>query len=353
MFSPETAPIINHLAEEYAVFDHWYSSVPGPTDPNRAFAMGGTSMGMVSNFNGTKWTQESHINYLNKRNVSAGGYYQDDLWGLGYFEDLHRSPNVEKIKELDEFYVDLEKGSLPSYTWLQPRITTREGKLPTWQHPDARVSLGEQLIKDVYQALRKDDKWNETLFIITYDEHGGFYDHCTPPATVAPDGHDFAGFSFDRLGIRVPTLAISPWIKRGTIYNSGGAHEFDHTSLIKTTNEILLGRGHPAMSAREEWADSFIGVLSDDFRSDCPEQLPDIPALRTFKIAEEIERHEKKPLNEHLEGQLMFFCNMNYPDEYKAGEICESALGAAQNQGLTSKWLAKEQAKYFARMGRK
>jgi len=231
-------------------------------------------------------------------------------------------------------------------------MSMQRGKLPTWQHPDARISLGEEVIKDVYTALRKDDLWNETLFIITYDEHGGFYDHVNPPSTVAPDDHHFAGFSFDRLGVRVPTLAISPWIKKGTIYNDGGDHEFDHTSLIKTTNEILLGPDHEPMSKREAWANSFIGVLSDEYRSDCPEDLPDIPALDTFALVEEFSLHGKKPLNEHLEGQLMFYCAMNYNEEYVPGEICNSALAATANQALASQWLAFEQAKYFAKSGR-
>jgi phospholipase C len=84
MFTPDTAPVINRLAEEFAVFDRWFASVPSSTDPNRGFAMGGTSHGMVTNFNGTTWPEQSHIDFLNRRGVSAGGYYQDDLWALGY-----------------------------------------------------------------------------------------------------------------------------------------------------------------------------------------------------------------------------------------------------------------------------
>lgn len=96
MFTPETAPIINTLAEEFVVFDHWYCSVPTSTDPNRAYAMSGTSNAMVTNFNGTLWTQQSHIDWLNERNISAGGYYQDDLWALGYYEDYHKHENAKR-----------------------------------------------------------------------------------------------------------------------------------------------------------------------------------------------------------------------------------------------------------------
>jgi phospholipase C len=358
MFTPRTAPIINTLAAEYAVFDHWYASIPGPTDPNRAFAMGGTSMGTVTNFNGTMWPQESHINFLNVRNVTAGGYYQDDLWALGYYEDLHQSPNVERVKHLREFYRDLENDALPQYTWLQPRICVSgsyfDQRLPSWQHPDARVSLGEELIKDVYEALRGDDKWDETLFVITYDEHGGFYDHKVPPKTVAPDHNDWEGFKFDQLGLRVPTIAISPWIKKGTIYNEG-RNEFDHTSLIKTVNEILLENAPPAppMSERQEWANSFSGVIGDELRSDCPTKLPRIPALDTFDRAREVELQGQKPVNEHIEASLLFFCNRNYPDEFVENELCKAAEAAAGNQVQACSFMHQEQSKLFATTGRR
>lgn len=86
------------------------------------------------------------------------------------------------------------------------------------QHPDHSVREGERLMKNVYEALRKSPKWNETLFIITYDEHGGFYDHVSPPqeGVPSPDGKDnIYGFDFKRLGLRVPTILISPWIEKG------------------------------------------------------------------------------------------------------------------------------------------
>jgi len=89
-------------------------------------------------------------------------------------------------------------------------------------HPVASVLEGERLYKNVYEALRNGPLWNETLFILTFDEHGGFYDHVAPPQVGVPnpDGinseHDF---HFTRLGIRIPTLAISPWIPKGTLVN--------------------------------------------------------------------------------------------------------------------------------------
>ena len=96
------------------------------------------------------------------------------------------------------------------------------------QHPPADVRNGEQLIADVYNAIRANDAlWKSTLLIVTCDEHGGFYDHVTPPPTVAPDNHT-AEWSFDQLGVRVPAILISPWVKREVIKTV-----FDHTSLLR------------------------------------------------------------------------------------------------------------------------
>ena len=123
MFDMASAPIINTLAMEYSVFDRWFCSVPGPTDPNRAFAMSGTSLGVLSNFDGTLYPQQSYFDYLRQHNRTFAGYYQDDLWALGYFEDLVTPENSQFIKELEpHFYDDVAAGNLADFTWLQPRM---------------------------------------------------------------------------------------------------------------------------------------------------------------------------------------------------------------------------------------
>ena len=118
---------------------------------------------------------------------------------------------------------------MASYTFLTPRTTidiskwnkTHSHGLPNDQHPPHSVWEGERLFKNVYDALRNGPLWNETLFIITYDEHGGFYDHVSPPQDGVPNPDGFLGikngFNFTRLGVRIPTLAISPWIEKGTL----------------------------------------------------------------------------------------------------------------------------------------
>jgi phospholipase C len=182
MFTIKTAPIINTLALDFAVFDHWHCSVPGPTDPNRAFVMSGTSRGRVDNFDGHLWKQQSYFDWLGHRNISWNAFYDYNLWAIYYFEDMWHEDNRKHIFEIEEFFENVGKNkSLAQFTFLQPRMSTCSKGPPNWQHPDASVSEGEKLIKRVYETLRGSKFWEETAFILSYDEHGGFYDLSAPP----------------------------------------------------------------------------------------------------------------------------------------------------------------------------
>lgn len=133
---------------------------------------------------------------------------------------------------------------------------------------------GEQLIKSIYEALRSGPKWNETLFLITYDEHGGFYDHVTPPSVGVPQPDSMTapnGFKFNQLGVRVPTIAISPWIKKGTIVHDAlpgekpsRYSEFEATSVLSTSNILLGLQEAKPLGNRMAWSNTFAGVLNLD-----------------------------------------------------------------------------------------
>merc|ERR1711991_887643 len=104
----------------YAVFDNFFCSVPSSTDPNRMYSMSGTSNGQITNFNGTLWNQQSYFDYLTQNNITWKGYYDSDLWALGYFEDLSKPPNSLNIYEIEQFYTDLQTdNAIPSFVWLQ------------------------------------------------------------------------------------------------------------------------------------------------------------------------------------------------------------------------------------------
>lgn len=366
MFDHTSAPIINTLATEFAVFDRWFCSIPTSTDPNRAFAMSGTSEGVITNFNGTLWTQQSYLDYLRVHNRTFAGYYQDDLWALGYFQDMHTPEVASHIFDLDtHFFADVAAGNLPDFTWLQPRSAVHGvHKQPTWQHPDAAVSRGEGLIKEIYEALRKGPKWEETLFLITYDEHGGFYDHVAPPDQGVPAPDDAVapnGFAFNQLGVRIPTVAISPWIAKGTLVHDALPNEqptptsaFDATSVMATSN-ILLGLQEAApLGKRMAWANTFAGLVSDPAmtapRTDCPLNLPGIPKLASYDPEQTFLEQRSKPLNEHIEGQLLLFCSLHYPVLHKQGK-CPGRPEVMVNQGLASDWMASELNKFRATVG--
>lgn len=360
MFDQTTAPIINTLGKEFAIFDHWHCSIPGPTDPNRAFAMSGTSRGVLTNFNGTLWDQQSYFDYLVEHDRTFAGYYQRDMWALFYFEDTNIPENSQYMYELDmHFYDHVAAGTLPHFTWLQPQSSSYGPfSAPSWQHPDASVEEGERLIKKVYEAIRAGPKWEETLFIITYDEHGGFYDHVAPPSEGVPapdDGVADNGFAFDRLGVRIPTIAISPWIPAGTLVSSGLEGEmptatsaFDATSIMATSNILLGLKDAEPLGARMAWANTFASLVTDSLsepRTDCPTSLPDLPE-HPVAVKEEKHRLQRaKPLNEHVEAQLIFFCARNYPEEHARGE-CPGRPEVMVNQGLAADWMEVETKKY-------
>ena len=121
-----SANILNSLALIYGVFDEWFCSVPSLTDPNRGFAMNGTSNGMITNYNGTAWSQESYFEFLRKQNVTFDTCYDSHLWGIAYFADMQKQPNSLHIKNIAQFYSDLGGDELASFIWLQPSMTTSD-----------------------------------------------------------------------------------------------------------------------------------------------------------------------------------------------------------------------------------
>jgi len=193
---------------------------------------------------------------------------------------------------------------------------TTDVSLPNWQHPDSPVSEGERLYKSIYEAIRASTLWDETLFFITYDEHGGFFDHVAPPQTgvPAPDGVvGQNGFMFDRLGIRIPAVAISPLIPANTVIHTppkdqspSPTSQYDATSIIATVNKIFGITDH--MHARDQWAGTFEHIFSNPTpRTDCPMTLPDVPPAP----ADLLLKQHKLPLNEHLKIQVQFYCKFN------------------------------------------
>jgi phospholipase C len=185
-FEQGQLPVLWQLAQEFCVCDQWYSEVPGPTQPNRLFVHAATSAGFVRNV----WDQPFNVETVYEALEKVG---RD--WGVFYF-DLRDSDSFPQIKKrvdrvlpFDSFLGKAKQGALPSYSFLCPRYNEPKNPSdppPNSQHAPYDVRNGENLIADVYEALRGGPLWDSTLLIVTYDEHGGYFDHVSPPATNKP-----------------------------------------------------------------------------------------------------------------------------------------------------------------------
>jgi phospholipase C len=257
IFPPEMLPVLSGLARGYAVCDHWYASAPTETLPNRAFVCAGTSQGHMDDKTKT-FTCPSIFGRLSDAGQSWGiyGYDSPPL-------TRHDFPDVTHAAEshfglFTDFQAAAKAGTLPAYTFLEPSWSPKGNS----QHPNYDVALGEQLIHDVYRAVADGPGWNETLLIITYDEHGGCYDHVAPPTNATPPDKLAGeyGFDFKRFGVRVPTVLVSPLIAPGTVFRVADASTpLDHCSILKT---VETRWNLPTLTARDAAALDVSAVLT-------------------------------------------------------------------------------------------
>jgi phospholipase C len=257
VFTPAALPVLSGLARGFAVCDHWFSSVPTETFPNRAFACAATSQGHMND--GTaSYTVQSIFGLMTAHSQSwkIYGYDAEPLTRASY-PDTSSAPDT-CFGQFTDFQSDAAAGTLPQYAFLEPSW----GSAGNSQHPNYDVALGEQFIQAVYQAVRGGPGWDQTLLVITYDEHGGCYDHVPPPSGATPPDSTPGeyGFDFTRFGVRVPAVLVSPLIPAGTVYRvAAGSTPLDHTSVLKT---IETRWGLPALTARDGAAPDLGGVLT-------------------------------------------------------------------------------------------
>jgi phospholipase C len=282
----------------------------------------------------TGFPQQTHFAFLESFNVSWKIYYNDDPWMAPCFADLRTPARMALTQEMPFFYSDLESRTLPRYSLIQPRMATSSTGPSNWQHPDNSVEEGEVFIASVYNALRQSSYWNESLMVITYDEHGGFFDHQPPPTTGVPAPNIIPGdngFDFSRLGVRVPAVVVSPWIPKGTVVNAAtgptATSQFESTSIMASSNRLF---GISAtMTARDAWAGTFDYLVSDaarlaEPRTDCPLfHEAELKRLSPAQLALEA----AKPLNHHHLDSLDLLCYLSLA----AHPICNSASNPASD----------------------
>ena len=278
-FTPDQVPVISTLARAFGASDAWHAAAPTQTWPNRFFTHAGTADGWVNN-NPTHFPYEMPTVFSRLETVGRSWrvYFHDVPQAIA-LSDLWRDA-FRAFRPIEAFFEDARKGALPNYSFLEPRyfVDPFGGVPPNDQHPPHDVRHGEMLIAQVYNALRAGPGWRNTLFVLTYDEHGGCYDHVVPPAATPPDDRRPDGFAFDRFGVRVPTVIVSPRIPAGSILRAPGAMPFDHTSIIATLRALW---GFAPLTARDAAAPHLLDLLTGDGSNDGPDRI-EPPPLPSF-----------------------------------------------------------------------
>jgi phospholipase C len=249
-FAPDTIPVLSTLAREFAVFDHWFCSVPSQTYCNRSFFNAATSAGLVLNDPVDNWIEDNRaptiFNALEAKGYDWAIYYDaENFIPLTVLISSHQLLDhlLTRTHHMDRFYDDVQQGRLPPYSFVEPRFLFQHND----QHPPSKfpygptdpgtVLLGDRLIGEVYNAIRTSNSptgsnWKNTLLLITHDEHGGCYDHVSPQPAVplGGGGQNQMDFPFNQTGVRVSMVAVSAYINRNSIIHT--PHE--HTAVLKT-----------------------------------------------------------------------------------------------------------------------
>ncbi|MGV9712765.1 alkaline phosphatase family protein [Gordonia sp. NPDC003424] len=284
-YTPEQLPVLNGIARDFAVFDHWFCEVPSQTFMNRSFWTAATSSGLVVNSPTTKWFTDNDAETLFERLEAHGKtwkVYVREPMPLSFTGVIHFPRLKDRLSThfvpFAEFESDAAAGTLPNFSLIEPNMIAGHGDY----HPamgrsfgdavtidvDSPSSMlaGEAFLEQVFTAYRSatsdtgPNVWNTPL-LIGWDEPGGTYDHVPPgpvppPDPSAPPGE--CGFTFTRSGYRVPAIMVSPWVESGAVHNE----EYRHTSLIATLRKVW-GLGE-AFTGRDASARAFDHVFSRD-----------------------------------------------------------------------------------------
>jgi phospholipase C len=262
------------LAREFAICDRWFSSVPGYTWPNRFFSLCGTSDGTRDGLpiewdNPPVYDFKSIFEILHGYRVSWSYFFSDLPFPVLIRRFVQDAAFSRSLRPIREFFEQARTGDLPAVTWLEPYYMDIDDDIPgSDDHPPGDVAAGQHFVASVYRALVNSPLWQRTLLVITYDEHGGFYDHVVPPS--APGG----AFRAPRLGVRVPAFVVSPWVSRGHVEK----HVYDHTAILRTILDRFCSSGGepPSMGERVDHARNLAELLIEEQPRAAP-TMPYVP----------------------------------------------------------------------------
>jgi phospholipase C len=303
-YTPDQLPVLNALANEFALCDNWHAPMPGPTWPNRMFVHAASSGGLDHSptvpeilqweaISGFSFPHGTLFELLDTYGIKRRLYAGDDFPMVAALKGI----GLGDVRKYDLFAGDLQQAEYPySYVFIEPSYDVfREYRSGNSQHPLGDVRRGEALIQQTYEAIRNSPHWNDSMLIVTWDEHGGFYDHAKPPAAHAPgdtapfDGHNKNGFTFEQYGPRVPALVISPLIPKNTIDH----RVYDHTSIPKTVEKLF---GLPYLTERDRNANDLSTLATLSTPRETPARLPGTMEAAMSAVSSAVVRSVSPPV---------------------------------------------------------
>lgn len=238
-FDQSDIPFYHALATTFGVGDRYFCSLLGPTWPNRMYLMAATSFGLAHNTFVDTDSRATPAPHIFRRLDDAGVTWKDYASGLRMlaffpYYGIVRAETREHLGSLDDLRRDLAAGTLPQVAFIEPSYTGTGGDRVD-EHPPGIPMRGEAYVESIVRAFMASPAWSRSALFITYDEHGGFADHVPPPPACEPDAMTPtidrmpAQGRFDRYGVRVPLLVVSPYARRHFVSH----RVYDHTSLLR------------------------------------------------------------------------------------------------------------------------
>jgi phospholipase C len=348
-FTEQQMPVLTKLATEFAVCDQWFSSLPGPTWPNRFFLVAASSGGLdgspstldiisATTVEGYRFSNGNVFDLLDEYCIEWKIFEGDEFPVSFALSGMNLNALQGRFQDLEDFGSELQKSSFgPKFVFIEPQYgahgfdVTGPGDFTCGNsmHPLDDVTRGERLVKAVYEAIRNSPHWEKSLLIVTFDEHGGFYDHIPPPAAVPPGDTITASyvqnhFQFDQLGVRVPALVISPYTPKGVIDHTS----YDHTSMLATVERLF---GMKNLTERDRAANDLRHLLSLQApRADAPTTLPP-PAVNPHPLAcEEDEESEDSLLYSRSELRIAQRSGVYRERSVEEFKLTSTQIGFAQ-----------------------
>jgi phospholipase C len=224
-YTAEWVPVFDYFAKHYTVCDKWFSCLPTETQPNRLMSLAGHTL-FDYNMKLLQEPDDLIFRWLDDRKV-RWGYFKG-----GYFSVLSMMTTSYQAESLEILPHALSQSKFPQVIWIDPELTFSDWLPPgTDDHPPASILDGQLFLGGLYKTLRQSPRWNRTLLIVTYDEHGGFFDHVPPLELLTPQpaGGSYTGGTFTLSGVRVPAFLISPYVTPGKPFHQ----PVDNTCILK------------------------------------------------------------------------------------------------------------------------